>query len=155
MKPIALIPLLACSISLAVGQTSELAQEHSLLTTQCKSIRGHAGRIVAEAGQGSLNKDVAMAHLDQVAKFQEQMEKQLASSKKLLTPQQAKTVAAEYKSLEETCSTLGDLVEKLRKEFNEANTDKLKIRKLATQLRSEMTSGYDVHERMKKKLGIF
>lgn len=154
MKPIILTISLWFLLPAVFGQTTELSKQHSLLTTQCRSIRGHAGRILAEAAQPSLNRDVASAHLSEIAKFQGQMEQQLASSKKLLTATQSQSVSAEYKSLEKTCSTIGDLVEQLQKELDKKGPDQLAVRKLATTLRSEMTGGNEVHERMKKKLGI-
>ena len=154
MKSLTCILSLSLFSPLLFGQTSELVQQHSLLTTQCKNIRGHAGRIVAEAGQSKLNKDVASAHLAEIEKYHQQMEKQIASSKKLLGPAELKSVSAEYKSLEKTCSTIGDLVKKLQKEFEKKEPARLTVRSLARNLRSEMTAGYDVHERLKKKLGV-
>lgn len=154
MKSIALIVFLFAFSLLTFAQDTDLARQHSLLTTDCKNIRGHAGRIVAEASERQLNRDVALAHLGEVAKFHELMEKQLVTSKKLLTAGDLKVVAAEYKSLEATCSAIGKLVEKLQKEFEKSEPDKLAIRDMAVKLRSEMSDGYDVHERLKKKLGI-
>jgi regulator of replication initiation timing len=154
MKSFALVLSLSLVFPFAFGQNSELAKQHSLLTTQCKNIRGHAGRVVAEAGQATLNKDVAAAHLDQIARNHTQMELQIASSKKLLDAGQLKSVSAEYMSLEKTCSSIGDLITKLRKEFEKNEPARLTVRKLAEKLRSEMSAGYDVHERLKKKLAI-
>ena len=154
MKSIAFFVSLFVVFPLVFGQTSELAKQHSLLTTQCKNIRGHAGRIVAETGEATLNKDVASAHLDEIAKFHTQMELQIASSKKLLSAGQSKSVSAEYKSLEKTCSAIGELVGKLKKELEKKEPVQLTVRQLASKLRSEMSGGYDVHERLKKKLGI-
>lgn len=154
MKSFALILSLSLLFPLVFSQTSELTKQHSLLTTQCKNIRGHAGRIIAEADEAKLNRDVASAHLDEIAKYHTQMELQITSSKKLLDAGQLKSVAAEYKSLEKTCSSIGDLVVKLRKEFEKKEPAGPTVRNLAKTLRSEMSTGYDVHERMKKKIGI-
>lgn len=154
MKPIFLILSLSFFLSGALAQTTELSKQHSLLTTQCKSIRGHAGRIVAESSESSLNREVAAAHLGEIAKFRDQMEQQLASSKKLLSAELLKSVSAEYKSLEKTCSTIEDLVGKIRKELEKKEPARSAVRNLAVTLRSEMTAGYEVHEKMKKKLGL-
>ena len=138
---------------LSVAQ-SDLASYHSTLTTDCKSIRGHAGRIVAEAMHTPLNRDVAAAHLEQVAKFHDEMESQLAASKKLLTAAQLKLVATEYQTLEKKCSTIGTLVSQLRKEFAKGDPDASVLRDQASKMRSEMADGNTVHESLKKKLGI-
>lgn len=154
MKSIALILSLTLVFPPVFSQTSELAKQHSQLTTQCKSIRGHAGRIVAETGEPTLNRDVALAHLGQIEKFREQMEQQLASSKKLLNAEQSKLVAAEYKSLGATCSAIEDFAAKLRKELEKKEPVQTSVRELAGKLRSEMSGANEVHERLKKKLGI-
>ncbi len=154
MKPIILILSLSFFLSAVLAQTTELSKQHGLLTMQCKSIRGHAGRIVAESSEPSLNREVAAAHLGEIAKFRSQMEEQLASSKKLLSTESLKSVSAEYKSLEKTCSTIEELVGKIRKELEKKEPVRSAVRELAGKLRSEMIGGYEVHERMKKKLGL-
>ncbi len=154
MKPIALFLFLSFPLFLCYSQNPDLARQLSLLTTDCKNIRGHAGRIVAEANQTAFNADVARAHLDEIAKFHALMEQQLEGSKKLLQASEMKLVGAEYKSLEKTCSVIGGLVEKLQKEFQKDEADRSTVRDVASSLRAEMSSGYDVHERLKKKLGI-
>ena len=154
MKPIILIVSLSLFPSAVLAQTTELSKQHSLLTTQCKSIRGHAGRIVAESSESSLNREVAAAHLGEIAKFRDQMEQQLASSKKLLNAEMLKSVSAEYESLEKTCATIEELAGKIRRELEKKEPARSVVRELAVRLRSEMTGGYEVHEKMKKKLGL-
>ncbi|MBI2620379.1 MAG: hypothetical protein HYW57_09875 [Ignavibacteriales bacterium] len=140
--------------NLLAAQSPDLSRHHSVLTTDCKSIRGHAGRIVAEAGETDLNRDVAVAHLDQIEKYHAEMEERLKIIKGLLTPAQWKLVEREHKSLETVCSTLRGLIKSLKEEFENKNPDKSTVRGLAIKLRTEMSGGNDVHERMKKKLGI-
>jgi uncharacterized protein YpuA (DUF1002 family) len=154
MKLISFSLTLGLSVSLLSAQSSDLASLHSSLTTACKSIRGHAGRIVAEASEAELNKDVAQAHLREVAHYQEEMEENLKSAQPLLTAAQRKATDAEHKALEKVCETVKDLVRKLEKEFTAAKPERRAIRELATKMRNEMTYGKEVHDQLKKKLGI-
>lgn len=142
------------SAALLQAQSLDLASLHSSLTTACKSIRGHAARIVAEAGEPELNADVAIAHLREVMRYQAEMEQHLKSAHALLTPGQRKTVEAEHKALETVCATIKDLAAKAEKEFAGAPPDRRAIRGLATTMRNEMTRGKDIHDLLKKKLGI-
>lgn len=138
----------------AFAQTPDLAGYHSILTVDCRNIRGHAARIVGEASARTLNKDVAEAHLAQVEKYHDQMETTLRDSKKALSARQLKAVKVEYASLEKICTNVGKLVKRLQVEFSKDKPKKLTIRELASKLRNEMTSGYRLHENMKKKLGL-
>jgi len=138
----------------AFAQTPDLAGYHSILTVDCRNIRGHAARIVGEASEATLNKDVAEAHLAEVAKYHDQMETTLRDSKKALSARQLKAVKVEYASLEKICTNVGKLVERLQAEFSKDKPRQLTIRELASELRNEMTSGYRLHEIMKKKLGL-
>lgn len=134
--------------------TQDLAGFHSTLTTDCRNIRGHASRIVAEASASELNKEVAQAHLAQVAKYHDQMDLTLKQSKKSLSAQQLKAVVAEYESLEKTCAAIGEFVRKLQAELAKDDPDRMSVREIASKLRTQMSAGYDVHERLKKKLGL-
>ena len=98
--------------------------------------------------------DVAEAHLAEVAKYHDQMETTLRDSKKALSARQLKAVKVEYASLEKICTNVGKLVERLQAEFSKDKPGQLTIRELASELRNEMTSGYRLHEIMKKKLGL-
>ncbi len=153
MKPLFVTLFLGC-FSIVAAQSPDLSRHHSILTTDCKSIRGHAGRIVAEASESSFNRDVAAAHLEQIESYHSEMRERLQVVRRLLSQPQWKQVEREYQSLETTCSILDGYISALKKEFGGENPDKDRIRELAVKLRSEMSGGYDVHERMKKKLGI-
>lgn len=142
------------SAALLQAQSPDLASLHSSLTTDCKSIRGHAARIVAEASETEMNTDVALAHLREVMRYQTGMEQHLKSSHALLTTSQRKAVEAEQKALETICATIKDLAGKAEKEFAGAAADRRAIRGLATTMRNEMTRGKDIHDLLKKKLGI-
>ncbi|MEP0822850.1 MAG: hypothetical protein HRF44_08365 [Ignavibacterium sp.] len=154
MKSLSLLLALGATATLVFAQSPDLAGLHSSLTTDCKSIRGHAARIVAEASESELNVDVARAHLNQVARYQEEMEKHLNSARSLLSPVQRKAVEAEHKALERVCSTVKELVGRMENEFAMARPDRRTIRELALKMRNEMTYGKDVHDLLKKKLGI-
>lgn len=136
------------------AQVSELAQQHALLTSDCKAIRGHAKRIVEEASASELNTSVASAHCGEVAKALSSMEKRLQGTKKLLDANQAKSVAAEYTALEKLCQRLKQLSRQIEQELAKDQPDRFLVRKLAYDLRNEMTSGSEIHETMKKKLGV-
>lgn len=154
MKSLSLILTLGVTASLVFAQSPDLAGIHSGLTTDCKSIRGHAARIVAEASKSELNVDVARAHLDQVAHYQKEMENHLKSAHALLDTTQRTSLETEHKALERVCLAVKDLVENIRKEFAKAKPDRHAIRELAVKMRNEMTYGKDVHDLLKKKLGI-
>lgn len=136
------------------AQTSDLAKEHTLLTTDCKAIRGHAKRIVEEASAAELNTSVAAAHLGEVIKSLSSMEKRLQGTKKLLNADQAKLVSAEYSALEKLCTRLKGMCEKLEQELAKQNPDRFVVRKLAFDIRNEMTSGSEIHDKLKSKLGV-
>ncbi|HXG38120.1 MAG TPA: hypothetical protein VNL36_05045 [Bacteroidota bacterium] len=136
------------------AQVSELAQQHALLTSDCKAIRGHAKRIVEEASASELNTSVASAHCGEVVKALGSMEKRLQGTKKLLDANQAKSVAAEYTALEKLCQRLKQLSRQIEQELAKDQPDKFLVRKLAYDLRNEMTAGSEIHETMKKKLGV-
>jgi hypothetical protein len=140
--------------SSASAQAADLASLQSKLTIDCKSIRGHATRIVAEASGQEFNHDVAAAHLSQVAKYQASMEADLKATDKLLTDEQRKIVGAEMAFLLETCKQVGNGVRTLQKEFDSENPNTAAIRKIAGDIRNEMTQGAETHDRLKKKLGI-
>lgn len=136
------------------AQSPDLSRHHSGLTTDCKNIRGHAGRIIAEASETSLNRDVAAAHLEQIEQYHREMRERLQIIRRLLSPAQWTQVEKEHQSLEKTCTVLDGIIKSLKKEFSGNVQDQQRIRELAVRLRGEMSSGYEVHERMKKKLGI-
>lgn len=138
----------------ASAQASDLASLQSKLTIDCKSIRGHATRIVAEAGGQEFNYDVAAAHLGQVAKYQAAMETDLKATDKLLTKKQRKNVGVEMTSLLETCMRVGEGVRTLQKEFDAKSPNTATVRKIAAEIRNQMTQGAETHDRLKKKLGI-
>ncbi len=136
------------------AQSAKLIEEHTLLTNDCKNIRGHSGRIAAEAGAAAFNHDVAAAHLNEVVKYLQAMEKRLKGTKQLIAPQQLKAVAPRYSSLEKTCARLKEYSSSLQEEFAKPNPDKAKIKSLATSLREEMNSGKNVHDLLKRELGL-
>jgi len=82
------------------------------------------------------------------------MEKRLQWTKKLLTADQMKLVAADYTALEKVCSRLKNLSSGLETEFAKAKPDRIVIMDLARDLRTEMGKGNDVHEAMKSRLQI-
>ncbi len=139
---------------LAIAQAPELTQQQELLTRDCKNVRGHAGRVVEEASQSELNAALARAHAGEVIKNLRAMEQQLQSVRKLYTKEQLGLVGAEHASMEKTCATLKDLAGRLEEELKKENPDRLQTRKIAMELRAEMNKGYDVHQRMKKSLGM-
>jgi transposase len=136
------------------AQRSELAQQHALLTSDCKAVRGHARRIVEEASASDLNTSVASAHCGEVVKALTSLEKRLQGTKKLLDANQAKSVAAEYAALEKLCQRLKHLSTQLEQELSKNQPDRFLVRKLALDLRNEMTSGSEIHENIKNKLGV-
>ncbi len=141
-------------VETGAAQTTELAQQHGLLTTDCKAIRGHAKRIVEEASAPELNTSVAAAHLGEVNKSLASMEKRLQGTRKLLTQDRLKLVASEYATLEKICTNLKSFSEKIEKEIAKEKPDRLLVKKLAADLRSEMMNGSQVHEQVMSKLGI-
>jgi len=138
----------------ASAQSPDLANLQSKLTVDCKSIRGHAGRIVAESGEQEFNVTVAVAHLKQVANFHSSMEKDLVAIAKVLSAAQGQLVAHEMKQLDEICKSAGSRIGKLEDAFNLAAPDRETIRRESRLLRETMAQGHEIHERMKKKLGI-
>jgi hypothetical protein len=149
---------LCCMIMVASGtlhaQASELSNQHGLLAVDCKNIRGHAGRIVAEASQSEFNKDVAAAHLNEVIRSLGMMEKRLGVTKEMLTPQQQKAVAPRYVAMEKTCARLKDLSSKLQMEFEKDQPNSKTIKELATGLRDEMTRGKETHDKLMSELKL-
>jgi hypothetical protein len=152
-KSIWLITLLGF-IGVLRSQPARLIEEHTLLTNECKNIRGHAGRIVAEASEPVLNKDVAEAHLKEVLRYLRSMERRLKETKELLTPAQLKIVSPHYASLEKTCARLKEYTTKLEEEFARPRPEKGRIKSLATSLRNEMSVGKETHDRLKRDLGL-
>jgi hypothetical protein len=148
------IVLVLLVVATTPAQVSELAQQHAQLTSDCKAIRGHAKRIVEEASAAELNTSVASAHLGAAVKSLGSMEKRLQGTKKLLNADQRKLVSAEYSALEKLCSRLKLLSERLAQELAEQNPDRFAVRKLAFDIRSEMTTGSEIHEKIKNKLGL-
>jgi transposase len=136
------------------AQVSELAQQHALLTSDCKAVRGHARRIVEEASAADLNTSVAAAHCGEVVKALHSMEKRLQSTKKLLSPKQATSVAAEYAALEKLCQRLKRVSAQLEQELAKDQPDRFLVRKMALDLRNEMSTGSEIHEKIKSKLGV-
>lgn len=139
---------------LAIAQASKLTQQQELLTRDCKNVRGHAGRVVEETSQSELNAALARAHAGEVVKNLRAMEQQLQSVRKLYSKEQLARVGADQTSMEKTCNTLKDLAARLEQELKKENPDRLQARKIAMELRAEMNKGYDVHQRMKKSLGM-
>jgi len=141
-------------IATALPQGNELAQEHALLVRDCKFIKGHAGRVVAEASEAELNRDVALAHAEQIAKSLKDMEWHLEQAKKLLKPDQLKLVRQHHELLAKSCETLKKTSESLEKELNKSAPDRLTVRKIATNLRKEITTAAEYHDALRAKLGI-
>lgn len=154
MKLLCCIVALVFIAELSLAQTTELAQQHGLLTADCRAIRGHSKRIVEEASQPDLNTSVAVAHLGEVIKSLTSMEKRLQGTKKLLSAGRLKLVASDYTALEKICVKLKNLAEQLEKEFAKGDADRFLVRKLASDLRSGMTDGSQIHEQVKSKLGV-
>ncbi len=145
---------LLCVTSLASAQSEKLIAEHAALTSDCKAVRGHAQGIVSETSQSTLNRDVARAQAQEVAKALDSMGDRLAETKKLLTSDQLKSVAALYKTLEALCDELKGECADIEKELAKANPDRIKVRNMAVDLRTKMKNGSAEHDLMKKKLGI-
>ncbi len=154
MRLLAYLLLALLFVAPTPAQVSELAQQHALLTSDCKAIRGHARRIVEEASATDLNTSVASAHCAEVVKALHSMEKRLQATKKLLNPKQAASVAAEYSALEKLCQRLKQQSAQLEQELAKDRPDKFLVRKLALDLRNEMSSGTEMHEKLKSKLGL-
>jgi len=148
-----LVALLSVT-TMAFAQRDKLVAEHSALTADCKAVRGHAQGIVTEASQSELNRDVSLAQAHEVAKALESMEKRLATTKKLLTPEQLNSVASHHKVLEDLCSNLQKQTGDMVKELEKANPDRIKVRNMAVELRTQMKNGAAEHDLLKKKLGI-
>lgn len=140
--------------SLAIAQSSGLVQEQELLTRDCKNVRGHAGRVVEETSQSDLNTDLARAHAGEVVKNLQLMEQRLQAIEKLYTKDESTRVRAEQTSMEKTCGMLQNLAGRLEQELEKEKPDRLQARKIAMELRAEMNKGYDVHQQMRKKLGL-
>lgn len=136
------------------SQDSDLAALQSKLTVDCKSIRGHASRIVAEASAPEFNHDVTMAHLEQVARYQEEMEKDLKATTGLLTPAQGKATEGEISFLSSTCQSVKKIVLDLRSLLSTGSPNTDAIRRLALKLKNDMTLGAETHGKLKRKLGI-
>lgn len=157
MKTMFLLPpmfIIAFSPSGLFAQSADLAGLQSKLTVECKSIRGHANRIVAEATAQDFNRDVAEAHLSQVARYQSAMDADLRATSDQLTDEQKKLINTELTSLLETCKQIGQEVRDLQKEFAKDRPNIEAIRRSAVKIKGEMTHGAEVHDRLKKKLGI-
>lgn len=154
MRLLGIVGALVAWFAVAEAQPSNLAEEHSLLVKDCKNIRGHAGRVVEEASQSDLNRDVAHAHAEEVVKYLRQMEGRLATTKKMLKKEQLVRVTSHYKSLEQSCSKMQELSSKIEKELSKEKPDRLEVKKMATALRAEMSGGNDVHQKMMKALGL-
>ena len=146
--------ILLWSTTLAFGQSEKLTAEHAALTSDCKSVRGHAQGIVSESSQSELNRDIALAQANEVTKALESMEKHLATTKKLLTPDQLKALAGHYDFLEELCADLHEQIGEIVAELEKSKPDKIKVRNLAVSLRTKMKNGSAEHDLIKKKLGI-
>ena len=140
--------------TLVFSQSEQLIAEHAALTSDCKSVRGHAQGIVSEASQSELNRDVALAQAQEVSKALESMADRLASTKKLLTATQSKSVASQYKTLEALCDDLRKECASIEKELSKAHPDRIKVRNMAVDLRIKMKNGSAEHDLIKKKLGI-
>ncbi|GEM_PF-1679819 len=151
---ITLISILLLLPEGAAAQKADLSQQIEQLTRDCKNIRGHAGRVVEEASQSELNKDLALAHAQEVVRNLELMERNLDETAKLLTNEQRKLVHQEHQSLKKTCERLKELSARLRTALSKEKPERLEVKKIAMDLRNEMSAGNEVHQRMKKKLGI-
>lgn len=149
-----LLIFLLCLSTLAFAQSEKLIAEHAALTSDCKAVRGHAQGIVSEASQSELNRDVTLAQANEVAKALESMEERLATSKKILSADQLKSVAGHYSALEKLCSDLQDQIGIIIGELEKSKPDQIKVRNLAVDLRTKMKTGSAEHDLLKKKLGI-
>ena len=154
MKALFVVVLLVASCSFALAQSDELISEHNQLTTDCRSVRGHAQAIVVEASQAELNVEVAQAHAKEVVDHLASMKELLPSSKKLLSSAQLKKVKAEYASLEKTCEELQKMGKELTDELDKEKPDEEKVRKIAFDMRTQMNDGYRVYLQVKHKLGL-
>ncbi|MEX2088685.1 MAG: hypothetical protein WEB62_02900 [Bacteroidota bacterium] len=154
MNTVRVCILFAFLPSLTIAQASDLAQQQELLTRDCKNVRGHAGRVVEETSQSDLNTDLARAHAGEVVKNLRLMEQRLQAIKKLYNKDQSTRVRAEQASMEKACEMLKNLSGRLEQELEKEMPDRLQARKIAMELRTEMNKGYDVHQQMKKKLGL-
>jgi hypothetical protein len=151
---ITLVSILLLLPGAATAQKANLSRQLEQLTRDCKNIRGHAGRVVEEASQSELNKDLALAHAQEVVRNLELMERNLDATARLLTNEQHKLVRQEQESLEKTCERLKELSTRLRAALSKEKPDRLEVKKIAMELRNEMSAGNEVHQRMKKKLGM-
>jgi len=146
--------LLMCGGAFAFAQDPKLVAEHAALTSDCKAVRGHAQGIVTEASQSELNRDVTLAQAQEVAKALRAMEGSLATSKKMLTSAQLKTVSGHYTMLEGLCTELQKQTSAIVAELQKPTPDRIKVRNMAVDLRTRMKNGAAEHDQMKQKLGI-
>jgi septal ring factor EnvC (AmiA/AmiB activator) len=138
----------------AQARQPSLTELHALLTEDCKNVRGHAGRVVAEASEPELNIDLAAAHTTEVSKNLRNMEQRLQAARKLLSADQLKRVREHQEYLEKLCGRLKDLTEKLEKELSKEKPDRIEVRRTASSLRAEMDRGRQEHALLKQKLGL-
>lgn len=154
MRCISSILMIVFFHSLTISQVSNLFQEHALLTRDCKQIKGHAGRVIAEASEPELNTDVALAHAEEISKSLTLMENHLNKAKKLLTSDQTKKVDTHHNALAKSCLRLSNIYKQLLEELMKEKPNRSTVKKLATDLRNEISFASDHHESLKRKIGM-
>jgi hypothetical protein len=150
-------PILICLLwtaPLASAQNEKLTAEHAVLSSDCKAVRGHALGIVTEASQSTLNRDIALAQAEQVATALTGLEKRVATTKSLLSPDQLTAVASHYAVLDSICAALQREIVDIIRELKKPTPDRIKVRNMAVDLRATMKDGSLEHEQITKKLGI-
>lgn len=154
MRPVFFFALLIFPFFSLFAQVSDLFQEHALLTRDCKLVKGHANRVIAEATEHELNRDVALAHAEQIAKSLDDMQQRLQQARKMLKEDQRKAVLVHQTAIEKSCEKLHEMYNNLEKELEKQNPDRLKVRKIAIDLRNEITLATEHHASLKRKIGM-
>lgn len=154
MRCISSIMMIVSFHSITISQVSNLFQEHVLLTRDCKQIKGHAGRVIAEASEIELNTDVALAHAKEISKNLTLMENHLNQAKKFLTADQLKKVQIHHDALAKSCLRLANICKQVLEELMKEKPDRSAVKKLGTDLRNEISFASDHHESLKRKIGM-
>lgn len=154
MRPVFFFALLIFSFFSPFTQVSDLFQEHALLTRDGKRVKGHANRVIAETTEQELNRDVALAHAKQISISLDDMRQRLQQVRKMTKEDQRKAVLVHQTAIEKSCEKLHEMCNDLVKELGKQNPDRLKVRKMAIDLRNEIAFAAEHHSSLKRKIGM-
>ncbi len=131
---------------------AQVTEKIQKMHDECRLVRGHAYTIQQMIDQDDYNESVTRAHYQMIDRNLKQFEFTLREIETLLTSQQKVRVTTEIDRLFEICNDTKPMVESIREQLDEEETNVQRIRVLAVRINRNLRTAMEIQDTMLKKL---